>query len=250
MLDLEKAQRLSLTMQVEVRLKNALIVGSLRPGARLVTKEIADQLGISITPVREALLRLVSSGALNATPAQAFLVPEISEARYDEVTKIRKNLEGMAAEAAAKNMTPARMAHLRELCDAFREAKMSDSVEQALQANRAFRFQLYNWAEMPTLVSLIEQLWMRIGPCFNYQRRRAYPEKTVFRLIRTPAKHCRNAYFPFRLPGALLTGQHNACAPPRRRSSCTSPYVVMRRAHVSAAYSVPGSRRTRPKRAR
>lgn len=49
MLDLEKAQRLSLTMQVEVRLKNALIVGSLRPGARLVTKEIADQLGISIT---------------------------------------------------------------------------------------------------------------------------------------------------------------------------------------------------------
>lgn len=167
MLDLEKAQRLSLTMQVEVRLKNALIVGSLRPGARLVTKEIADQLGISITPVREALLRLVSSGALNATPAQAFLVPEISEARYDEVTKIRKNLEGMAAEAAAKNMTPARMAHLRELCDAFREAKMSDSVEQALQANRAFRFQLYNWAEMPTLVSLIEQLWMRIGPCFK-----------------------------------------------------------------------------------
>ncbi|WP_246764073.1 GntR family transcriptional regulator, partial [Cronobacter sakazakii] len=147
MLDLEKAQRLSLTMQVEVRLKNALIVGSLRPGARLVTKEIADQLGISITPVREALLRLVSSGALNATPAQAFLVPEISEARYDEVTKIRKNLEGMAAEAATKNMTPARMAHLRELCDAFREAKMSDSVEQALQANRAFRFQLYNWAE-------------------------------------------------------------------------------------------------------
>ncbi|ELY4157131.1 GntR family transcriptional regulator [Cronobacter turicensis] len=176
MLDLEKAQRLSLTMQVEVRLKNALIVGSLRPGARLVTKEIADQLGISITPVREALLRLVSSGALNATPAQAFLVPEISEARYDEVTKIRKNLEGMAAEAAAQNITPARMAHLRELCDAFREAKMSGNVEQALQANRAFRFQLYNWAEMPTLVSLIEQLWMRIGPCFNY----LYPQSDDF----------------------------------------------------------------------
>ncbi|WP_024562282.1 GntR family transcriptional regulator, partial [Franconibacter helveticus] len=73
MLDLEKAQRMSLTMQVEVKLKNALIVGSLRPGARLVTKEIADQLGTSITPVREALLRLVSCGALNATPAQAFL---------------------------------------------------------------------------------------------------------------------------------------------------------------------------------
>ncbi|EKK5269074.1 GntR family transcriptional regulator [Cronobacter dublinensis] len=176
MLDLEKAQRLSLTMQVEVRLKNALIVGSLRPGARLVTKEIADQLGISITPVREALLRLVSSGALNATPAQAFLVPEISEARYDEVTKIRKNLEGMAVEAAAAHITPARMEHLRELCDAFRDAKLARNVEQALQANRAFRFQIYSWAEMPTLVALIEQLWMRIGPCFNY----LYPQSEEF----------------------------------------------------------------------
>ncbi len=55
MLDLdniEKAQRMSLTTQVEVALKGALIAGSLRPGSRLVTKEIADKLGTSITPVR------------------------------------------------------------------------------------------------------------------------------------------------------------------------------------------------------
>ena len=60
---LEKAQRVSLTMQVEHSLKGALITGPLKPGARLITKEIADKLGTSITPVREALLRLVSSGA-------------------------------------------------------------------------------------------------------------------------------------------------------------------------------------------
>ena len=54
---LEKAQRVSLTMQVEHSLKGALITGSLKPGARLITKEIADKLGTSITPVREALLR-------------------------------------------------------------------------------------------------------------------------------------------------------------------------------------------------
>ncbi|MGG5839259.1 GntR family transcriptional regulator, partial [Huaxiibacter chinensis] len=76
--NLEKAQRLSLTMQVEVSLKNALIAGALKPGARLITKEIADKLGTSITPVREALLRLVSAGALHATPAQAFMVPEMT----------------------------------------------------------------------------------------------------------------------------------------------------------------------------
>ena len=56
-------------MQVEISLKGALITGSLKHGARLITKEIADKLGTSITPVREALLRLVSSGALQATGA-------------------------------------------------------------------------------------------------------------------------------------------------------------------------------------
>ena len=55
MLDLEKAQRTSLTMQVEASLKSALIVGALRPGARLITKEIADQLGISRQGVHDAI---------------------------------------------------------------------------------------------------------------------------------------------------------------------------------------------------
>ncbi|THD53703.1 alpha,alpha-phosphotrehalase [Enterobacteriaceae bacterium ML5] len=55
---MEKAQRVSLTMQVEAKLKGALIVGILKPGARLVTKEIAAQLGTSVTPVREALKKV------------------------------------------------------------------------------------------------------------------------------------------------------------------------------------------------
>ncbi|STS10606.1 HTH-type transcriptional regulator mcbR [Ewingella americana] len=72
MFEMEKAQRVSLTMQVEANLKSALIVGVLKPGARLVTKEIAGQLGTSVTPVREALLRLVAAGALDATPRRLF----------------------------------------------------------------------------------------------------------------------------------------------------------------------------------
>lgn len=168
MLDLEKAQRMSLTAQVEVNLKSALIIGALKPGARLVTRDLAEQLGTSITPVREALLRLVSAGALHATPAQAFLVPEVSLQRYNEVNQIRKSLEGMAAAAAATLMTDEKIRDLRHYVDLFHEAKMRGDMEQALQANCRFRFRLYDYAEMPTLVALIEQLWVRIGPCFNY----------------------------------------------------------------------------------
>jgi len=166
--NLEKAQRISLTMQVEISLKGALITGSLKPGARLITKEIADKLGTSITPVREALLRLVSAGALQATPAQAFLVPEVTLERYNEVNAIRKQLEPMAVAAACEQMTDARLSVLRDLSERFHEAMLSGNMQQALNTNRVFRFTLYQYAEMPTLNALIEQLWVQIGPCFNY----------------------------------------------------------------------------------
>lgn len=167
MLDFEKAQRMSLTLQVEDKFKSALIVGTLKPGARLVTKEIAEEIGTSITPVREALLRLVSSGALDATPAHAFLVPEISLERYHEIITIRKNLEGVAVGLAARHMDKSKLARLRQRYDMFLAAKHAD-VEAALQANQAFFFQLFEHAEMPTLTMLIEQLWVRVGPCYNY----------------------------------------------------------------------------------
>lgn len=171
MLDLEhmeKAQRISLTLQVENSLKGALITGSLKPGARLVTKEIADKLGTSITPVREALLRLVSAGALQATPAQAFLVPEVTLKRYNEINAIRKQLEPMAVAAACQNMPETKLDALRALSDNFSAAMHQGDVQKAIHANRVFRFTLYQYAEMPTLHSLIEQLWVRIGPCIHY----------------------------------------------------------------------------------
>lgn len=168
---LEKAQRVSLTMQVEISLKGALITGSLKPGARLITKEIADKLGTSITPVREALLRLVSAGALHATPAQAFLVPEVTLDRYNEINAIRKQLEPMAVAAACQHMTESKLETLHKLSGAFHDAMSNGNVQQALYANRVFRFTLYQYADMPTLSALIEQLWVRIGPCINYLHR-------------------------------------------------------------------------------
>lgn len=174
MIEMDKAQRLSLTAQVESTLRSALIVGKLKPGARLVTRDLAAQLGTSITPVREALLRLVSAGALDATPAAAFLVPEISLQRYQEITLIRKQLEGLAVRMATIEITKKQLTALKKLCARFIQAKLNGDVEMALEANRAFRFTLYNYAKMPTLESLIEQLWVQIGPCFNY----LYPQST------------------------------------------------------------------------
>jgi len=168
MIEMEKAQRLSLTAQIESTLRSALMVGKLKPGARLVTRDLAAQLGTSITPVREALLRLVSAGALDATPAAAFLVPEISLARYQEITLIRKKLEGLAVKSAVPAIGKKPLAALKKLCAHYMQARLSGDVEMALEANRAFRFALYGYAQMPTLEAMIEQLWVQTGPCFNY----------------------------------------------------------------------------------
>ena len=168
MLDFAKAQRISLTQQVENNIRNALIVGALQPGERLVTRELAVNQGISITPVREALLRLVSAGALQAAPAQAFMVPVLTHTGYREISQIRKNLEGMATAMASSRLTSQKMGELNHLALLFHEAKASGNVTTMLQANYQFRFKIYEYAEMPTLMTLIEQLWVRAGPSFHY----------------------------------------------------------------------------------
>ncbi|CQE52429.1 putative DNA-binding transcriptional regulator [Salmonella enterica subsp. enterica serovar Typhimurium str. DT104] len=153
----EKTQHISLTTQVENRLKHQLSIGALKPGARLITKNIAQELGVSITPVREALLRLVSSSALAVAPAQAFMVPEISLESLLEINTIRTALEEMAVVAAAGKITPDR-----------EQALESGVMEKILLANRAFRFEIYHYADMPTLYAMIEQLWVRLGPSLHF----------------------------------------------------------------------------------
>ncbi|EHX3570955.1 colanic acid/biofilm transcriptional regulator McbR [Salmonella enterica] len=164
----EKTQHISLTTQVENGLKHQLSIGALKPGARLVTKNIAQELGVSITPVREALLRLVSSSALAVAPAQAFMVPEISLECLLEINTIRTALEEMAVVAAAGKIPPTREQTLNALLDEFQQALESGVMEDILLANRAFRFEIYHCADMPTLYAMIEQLWVRLGPSLHF----------------------------------------------------------------------------------
>lgn len=165
---LEKLQHISLTTQVEKGLKDRLSIGALPPGARLITKNIAEESGISITPVREALLRLVSSRALTIAPAQAFMVPTINMTCFNEIIHIRCELESMAVAATAGQMTPERMEILQSLLEAYQQTFDNGTIEERLLANRAFRFRIYQFANMPTLTELIEQLWVRMGPSLHY----------------------------------------------------------------------------------
>ncbi|MDA8478977.1 GntR family transcriptional regulator [Citrobacter sp. Awk 4] len=173
---LEKTSHISLTTQVENGLKHQLTIGALKPGARLITKNIADELGISITPVREALLRLVSASALAVAPAQAFMVPDISLAGWEEINLVRTELEGMAVAAAAEAISAGRLQTLTTLLEQYQQAHESGTIQERLLANHAFRFQIYRYANMPTLYQMIEQLWVRMGPSLHFLYGNGVPE--------------------------------------------------------------------------
>jgi GntR family colanic acid and biofilm gene transcriptional regulator len=166
------APRKSLVTHVEEEIRAALIEGRLEPGTRLVTKDLADSLGMSITPVREALVRFAASGVLTAEPAQSFRVPTITMAQYREIAEIRKSVEGLAAFNAASQITADEMAQMHALLIRYLSAKADKEQHLALTLNKKFRFVLYAAARMPTLLGVIEMLWLKAGPGFNY----LYPE--------------------------------------------------------------------------
>jgi GntR family colanic acid and biofilm gene transcriptional regulator len=166
------APRKSLVTHVEDEIRMALIEGRLEPGTRLVTKDLADSLGMSITPVREALVRFAASGVLTAEPAQSFRVPTMTVAQYREISEIRKSVEGLAAFKAASQISGKEIAQMRILLKKYLAAKTAKDQHLALALNKEFRFVLYASARMPTLLGVIEMLWLKAGPGFNY----LYPE--------------------------------------------------------------------------
>ena len=164
----EKMKHVGLTMQVENDLKHQLSIGALKPGARLITKNLAEQLGMSITPVREALLRLVSVNALSVAPAQAFTVPEVGKGQLDEINRIRYELELMAVALAVENLSSQDIAELQKLLDKLQQAQEKGDMEQIINANRLFRLAIYHRSNMPILCEMIELLWVRMGPGLHY----------------------------------------------------------------------------------
>ncbi|OZS73510.1 hypothetical protein CHI95_16510 [Providencia rettgeri] len=167
-LNAKPTRRISLTQQVENRLKCALILGFLSPGKKIVTKEIAYSLGISITPVREALVRLSSYGALDVSPSHAFFVPEIKPERLIELMAIRKILETPAITRAINQMSEESLNSLIELTHDLERAHLTSDISNSIQFHWALRLRLCLLSESPELIALIKQLWVSIGPSFHF----------------------------------------------------------------------------------
>lgn len=168
----------SLTDLAYARLRQALMSGVFAPGQRITARATAAALGMSMTPLREAMGRLVAERALAVDSARTAIVPVLSPTRIDEITDIRIALEGLAAERGAPHLTDADIERLETLQLEMISAREREDVKAALQGNEAFHFTLYTASGMDDLLSIIGTLWVQMGPSMNL----LHPRKRTLRL--------------------------------------------------------------------
>ncbi len=148
-------------------LRGALRSGRFKPGQAMTIRALGKDLGISATPVREALQRLIAAQALQLQPNRTIIVPILTRARFQEITKVRVRLEGLAAQEAAPQLSSA---HLRtlEALSAEMEKDISDKrFTDYLANNERFHFTIYEAARMDFLRELIDLAWLQTGPWLN-----------------------------------------------------------------------------------
>ena len=166
-------QRETLGERVTGELRCLLVAGRLAPGEKLSLRRVAEALGVSMMPVREAVSRLAADGALEVLPGRAVRVPVLSLDQFRELTRLRLVVEGFAAEEAARNATAEDTARIATYDAAFRKAASADPPDSAgaVAANRDLHFALYEAAGMPSLIEMIERLWLKAGPILNLDMR-------------------------------------------------------------------------------
>ena len=167
MQNLPEIQATSLSSQIYLRLRQELMSARLHPGDRLKIRDLAQQLGTSETPVREAIFQLVKDGALEMKPGYYIRVRRISLKEYLELRDIRLVLEPYAASKAMPHIDEPFLKTLEEIHHKLIEAERTKDYAAALQYNYDFHFAVHRKTEMPHLIEMIERLWIQAGPLLS-----------------------------------------------------------------------------------
>jgi len=163
-----RIHRQSVGQQAYSAILSSLKRSKLKPGQKLIARQVANDLGISVTPVRESLLRLVSENALIMDDRGTVMVPELSLERCKEIRGLRIMLEGEAAARAAERASEADIEQLEEIHRTYLATETDSAFEQALVENENFHFSLCRLAAAPVLFGLVENLWIQFGPVLSF----------------------------------------------------------------------------------
>ncbi len=162
-----------------LKIRAAILEGDFEPDEILTIRAIAEQMGVSATPVRDALLQLVMERALIMPSAREIRVPLISNEEFKEIRNIRMMLEGYGAEMAVACATPAEIEALEDINDRIVGALKKKNIKRGLSLNRLFHSRLYGMAQLPVLQEILDKLWLRMSPIMRHGAVVADPQEFV-----------------------------------------------------------------------
>ncbi len=163
-----RVSRESLSDRAYQEIRTALMRSRLKPGERLLLRPLSAQLGLSATPVREALLRLVSEQALVLDERGTVKVPVLDKASLLEIRDLRVDLEGRAAARAAEIRTDDEIAALEGIHAGIVAACADGRFQTAVELNERFHFALCSMGRLPIVYQFVASLWMRCGPILSH----------------------------------------------------------------------------------
>lgn len=140
------------------RLRDEIVDGTRPPGSALVQLQLAAELGISRTPLREALGRLTHEGLVLWEPGNGYLVKSLSPAAVTEVHQVRERLETLALQLACGRLSGVESARVRLLIEQMREADPGNAQEQ-YELNRRFHQAMVAPCDNDFLLTILDQLW-------------------------------------------------------------------------------------------
>ena len=148
-------------------LKSALLEGRYAPGDRIVLRDVAEELGISLTPVRDAVNRLTAEKILDrggVGNGGGATVPLLNTHQFRQLMTVRSSLEPLACEAAALHASAAQLDAIEVSLIAMRRFVGDKKKEQYLAEHYRFHFGIYTLCKMPIVLEIIESAWLRCSP--------------------------------------------------------------------------------------
>ncbi|MEO8244468.1 MAG: GntR family transcriptional regulator [bacterium] len=146
------------------RLRDMILYGELQPGQPVTIQGLIDELGVGMTPAREAIRRLAAEGALLPQGNRRVTVPRLTPGLLDQIAFARLTIEPKLAELATAHVKPALVAKLQDLDRPIYDAIRAHDVTAYLTHNHAFHFALYEASDAPVLLDMARSLWLRFGP--------------------------------------------------------------------------------------
>ncbi|WP_108819838.1 GntR family transcriptional regulator [Pseudovibrio sp. Alg231-02] len=150
--------------QVYRQLRERILFGGFLPGKAVTLRGLAEELGVSAMPVREAVRRLIAENALELHGNRRVSIPDVCEDIIDEIWSARRLLEVELASKALVYLKDEDIQVLQGIDDQIDVALETGDVEGYMRGNYEFHFYLYSKSRSEILIKLVKNLWVQFGP--------------------------------------------------------------------------------------